>query len=103
MMNLFSIVGKLVKKPYSITDNNGNNKYYIQIESNRNFKESTFELKKDIYEIELWRGIYETVAESTNIGENLIIKGRFISDPLVVNEQVIYTNQLIAELVDTIK
>lgn len=75
-MNGFFIVGKIIRQPYTVGDKPERLEYFIDIESNRNFREPSGELKSSIYTIKLWRGIYETLLNTCHEGQYVSIRGR---------------------------
>ena len=100
MMNIFIAIGKLVEVPVLKETTNGTKHATLLLEVERGFRNSDGVFENDLMQVEIWRGVAETVVDCCKIGELLTIKGRVQANPYQNNEGVNFINyDIIAEKV----
>lgn len=67
------------------------------IETDRPFREADGTLKKDVFDVVIWRGIAEEIAAVSRPGMMIAIKGRMKSEQVGENGKTEYRCQVIAE------
>lgn len=96
MMNSCVIIGRVIEKPKRKIAFS-NNQYDLLIESARPFHEEDGTVKKDVFNVRLWKGLAEKCCDMCHTGDILAIKGRMESECKGEGETLEYYTQIIAE------
>lgn len=99
MLNQCVLVGRVMELPKLQETVNGNKVASMLLEVDRSFKTSEGVLEKDIFNVQLWRGIAETCCQVCLPGSLVGIKGRLQSFNHRKEENTFYNAEVIAERV----
>lgn len=99
MINQCVLVGRVKEMPKLSETANGNKVASMLLEVDRSFKSAEGIVEKDIFNIQLWRGIAETCSEVCTAGSLVGIKGRIQSFNVKKEENIFYNAEVIAEKV----
>lgn len=102
-MNLFGLVGEIHKKPILKETSTGIKVADITLKVQRPFVSSDGTYEYDFIQVELWRGIAETLCNVADSGTWVSIKGRIASKPYEKEGNQYYFPTFIAESVKYIK
>lgn len=75
MIAAFTMVGRMVGNP-SVEKINGKNKCSITLETERPFRTEAGYLERDLFVIEVWRGIAMEVEAACHDGSLVVVRGR---------------------------
>ena len=99
MLNQCVLVGRVKEMPRLQETVNGNKVASLLLEVERSFKTSDGFVEKDVFSVQLWRGIAETCCEVCVPGSLVGIKGRLQSFNVKKEDNTFYNAEVIAERV----
>ena len=99
MLNQVVLVGKVIEMPQLRETTGGNKVASLLLEVDRSFKTMEGVVEKDIFNVQLWRGIAEDCCNLCVIGSLLGVKGRIQSFNYQKEENTYYNAQVVAEKV----
>ncbi len=99
MLNQCVLVGRVLEMPRLQKTANGNKVASLLLEVDRSFKNSEGIIEKDVFNIQLWRGIAETCCDVCTPGSLIGIKGRLQAFNTQREENTYYNAEVIAERV----
>lgn len=102
-MNVFCIVGKVVELPQMKEISTGVKVSHVRLKVNRPFANSEGIYESDIIQVEVWRGLAETICSKTKIDDLLAVKGRIASFANEKDEHTYYNYSFIAEKVEFLR
>lgn len=102
MLNQCILVGRVLEMPKLQTTANGNKVASMLLEVDRSFKTTEGIVEKDIFNVQLWRGIAETCCDVCKPGSIVAIKGRLQAFNHRKEDNVFYNAEVIAERVSFI-
>uniref|UniRef100_UPI00272ED37B single-stranded DNA-binding protein n=1 Tax=uncultured Faecalibaculum sp. TaxID=1729681 RepID=UPI00272ED37B len=85
MMNVFCIAGKLAGEPVIKETPGGIRMALLTVEVERPFANSMGIYEKDRIEVEVWRGLAETLASTCKQGDWVTAKGRIAARPYEIS------------------
>ena len=97
MLNQAILVGRLVKDPKVITNENGKKFSNITIAVPRNFKNEDGVYETDFIEVTLWNGIAENTVQYCKKGDIVGVKGRIQSSTVEKDEKKRFATKIVAE------
>ncbi|WP_304757134.1 single-stranded DNA-binding protein [Faecalibaculum rodentium] len=103
MMNVFCIAGKLAGEPVIKETPGGIRMALLTVEVERPFANSMGIYEKDRIEVEVWRGLAETLASTCKQGDWVTAKGRIAARPYEKDGNTWYNYSFVAERVDVLK
>lgn len=99
MLNQCVLVGRVVELPKLQETSNGNKVASMLLEVDRSFRNAEGQVEKDIFNVQLWRGIAETCCDVCTPGSIVAIKGRIQAFNHRKDENIYYNAEIIAEKV----
>ncbi len=100
MLNQIVLVGRVIQLPEIRETPSGAKVATLQLEVDRNFRNSHGEFERDVFSITLWRGVAETTISVCEVGSLVGIKGRIQANSYENKDQkLIHSFEVIAEKV----
>ncbi len=99
-MNVFSIVGKIETLPILKETPKGTKTCEVLLQVERPFANSEGIYETDHIQIEVWRGLAETLCSISKEDDLIAVKGRVASRMVQKDERTFYNYTFIAESVD---
>ncbi len=99
MLNQIVLVGRVYQMPNLVKTANGSVIASLLLEVDRCFKNPDGIVEKDIFNIQLWRGIAETCCDVLEIGSLIGVKGRIQAHNYEKQDLQYYNAEIIAEKV----
>lgn len=101
-MNVFCLVGKIEKLPELKQTSSGIKVATLTLKVDRPFTNSEGVYEQDEIQIELWRGLAETVCEVSHQDDVVSVKGRVAAHPYQKEDKTYYHYAFVAEKLDFI-
>lgn len=102
-MNDCVMIGRIAAKPEVRTTSRGLNVADMILEVERNFRNEDGTRGKDIFQVTLWKGIAEEMANVADVGDMVAVKGRLTGTTNEKEGRVFYNTGIIAERVDILR
>ena len=99
-MNLFCLVGHVVALPELKETSSGTKVGHVKLKVQRPFANSEGVYESDYIQVEIWRGLAETICTKVNVDDLLAIKGRISSHQVEKDGKTYFNYSFIAEKVD---
>lgn len=99
-MNVFCIVGQIEELPSLKETNAGVKNSTVLIKVQRPFANGEGEYEVDHIQIEVWRGLAETLVNVVKIDDLVAVKGRIASRKVLKDERMFYNYAFVAEKID---
>ena len=99
-MNLFCIVGGIEELPSLKETATGVKTCSVMMKVDRPFANSEGIYEQDLIQVEVWRGLAETLCARTHVGDCLAIKGRIASRRYDKEDKTYYNYAFVAEKID---
>lgn len=99
-MNLFCVVGSIEELPSLKETAGGIKTCTVMIEVERPFANSEGVYEQDRIQVDVWRGLAETLCARSEIGDCLAIKGRIVSRRYDKEDKTYYNYSFVAEKID---
>ena len=99
MLNQVILVGRLVKTPEVLENENGTKRSIITLAVPRNFKNIHGEYETDFIDCVLWQGVAENTKDYCTKGDILGVRGRIQTSVYEKNDSKVYKKEVIAEKV----
>lgn len=102
-MNLFCFVGRLTELPELKETSTGVKMSNVKIKVERPFANSEGEYESDLIQVEIWRGLAETVCHNAKINDLLAVKGRVATYQNTKEDRTYLNYSFIAEKLDFLR
>ena len=99
-MNLFCIVGEIEQLPSLKETVNGIKTCNVLIKVQRSFANPDGEYEFDHIQVEVWRGLAETLSSVGKVRDLLAVKGRIASRKVIKDDRTFYNYAFVAEKID---
>ena len=96
-MNVFCIVGTVKELPVLKETVNGTKTCTVLIQVERQFQNNEGVYESDEIQVEVWRGLAETLCSVCKEGDWLSVKGRIVCNKLTRNDRTYFNYAFIAE------
>lgn len=96
-MNVFCFVGRIKEMPELRQIPSGEKVCNVLIEVERPYANSQGVYEIDTFQIEVWRGLAETLCHTTSQGAWISVKGRVLSRSYTKEDKVYYNSVFVAE------
>lgn len=98
MISSCVLVGRIVSKPVIVPKGEDRFHANIFIETERPYRQREGILEKDVFEVEVWRGIAEEIASSYKKNAVIAMRGHMQSEPYTAQDgETKYRIKIIAE------
>lgn len=102
-MNVFCLVGTIEDLPQLKETANGIKTCNVLLKVERPFANSEGVYESDLIQVEVWRGMAETICNVSRMNDWLSVKGRVVSRQYEKENHVYYNYSFVAEKISFIK
>ena len=102
-MNVFCMAGTIEELPVLKETPNGIKTCTVLLRCERPFANSEGIYESDLIQIEVWRGLAQTICSVSKVGNWIVVKGRISSRMLERDERTFYNYTFVAEHIEFIK
>ncbi len=99
-MNLFCIVGQIEQLPSLKETVNGIKTCNVLVKVQRSFANPDGEYEFDHIQVEVWRGLAETLSSVGKLDDLIAVKGRIASRKVIKEDRTFYNYAFVAEKID---
>lgn len=102
-MNVFCVVGRLQELPELRETSAGVKMSSVKLKVERPYANSEGIYESDILQVEVWRGLAETICHNVKTDDLLAVKGRIASYKVEKDDRTYYNYSFIAEKMDFLR
>lgn len=102
-MNVFVLVGNVVELPELKETSNGFKTCTVTISVERSYANADGLYEYDEIQVEVWRGLAETLCNTAKKGDYLSVKGRIVSRPVNKEGHTYFNYSFVAEKIHFLK